>query len=218
MNTRLQVEHPVTEMATGVDIVKEQIKIAAGQTLSLTQKQIVPNGWAIECRINAEDPYQNFMPSSGLLSQIVLPGGPGVRIDTGVYPDFDVTPYYDSLISKLIVWGETRNQAIKRMQRCLDEYRLVGLQTTLPFYKRILESDQFVSGRYNTCFIEEQFSMGPSDQAIAEDQEYEKVAVIIAALARNHAVEQDSYKKKKKHKSEQSRSMWKWTGSWKMNH
>jgi len=224
MNTRLQVEHPVTEMATGVDIVKEQIKIAAGQPLSLTQEQINPHGWAIECRINAEDPYQNFLPSSGLLSQIVLPGGPGVRIDTGVYPDFDVSPYYDSLISKLIVWGETRDQAIKRMQRCLDEYRLVGLQTTLPFHKRILEVDQFVSGHYDTRFIEEQFPIAGADQAIPEDRVYEKVAVIIAALARYRATEQKSceslkQQRKIKHQQDmQNRSMWKWTGNWKMNH
>ena len=108
MNTRLQVEHPVTEMVTGIDIVKEQIRIARGRQLRYAQEDIHQNGWAIECRINAEDPYNNFMPSTGRITHTLLPTGPGVRVDTGVYPGFEITPYYDSLISKLIVWGETR--------------------------------------------------------------------------------------------------------------
>jgi acetyl/propionyl-CoA carboxylase alpha subunit len=122
MNTRLQVEHPVTEMVTGVDIVKEQIRIARGRRLRSEQSDIGLNGWAIECRVNAEDPYNNFLPSTGRITHSLIPTGPGVRVDTGVYPGFEISRYYDSLISKVICWGETRGEAILRMRRALEEY------------------------------------------------------------------------------------------------
>jgi acetyl/propionyl-CoA carboxylase alpha subunit len=126
MNTRLQVEHPVTEVVTGVDIVAEQLRIARGRQLSYKQEDIVFRGHAIECRINAEDPYNNFLPSTGRITHSLLPTGPGVRVDTGVYPGFEISPYYDPMIAKLIIWGETRGQAILRMRRALEEYRIVG--------------------------------------------------------------------------------------------
>ncbi len=135
MNTRLQVEHPVTEMVTGVDIVKEQIRIARGRKLRYAQEDIRSNGWALECRINAEDAYNNFLPSTGVLTMITPPTGPGVRVDTGVYPGFEISPYYDSLISKLICWGETRGEAILRMRRALEEYRILGVKTNIPFHQ-----------------------------------------------------------------------------------
>src|SRR5512142_1688821 len=125
MNTRLQVEHPVTELVTGVDIVAEQMRIARGRQLSYKQEDIEIRGHAIECRINAEDPYNGFLPSTGRITHSLLPTGPGVRIDTGVYPGFEITPYYDPMIAKLMVWGETRGQAILRMRRALEEYRIV---------------------------------------------------------------------------------------------
>ncbi|MGD8403885.1 MAG: acetyl-CoA carboxylase biotin carboxylase subunit, partial [Anaerolineales bacterium] len=133
MNTRLQVEHPVTEMVTGVDIVAEQIRIARGRQLNYKQEDVRFNGHAIECRINAEDPYNGFLPSTGRITHSLLPTGPGIRVDTGVYPGFEITPYYDPMIAKLIVWGETRGQAILRMRRALEEYRIVGVRTNIPF-------------------------------------------------------------------------------------
>src|SRR4029078_9592341 len=144
MNTRLQVEHPITEMVTGIDIVKEQIRVARGRVLSYKQEDGKVNGHAIECRINAEDPYNNFMPSTGRITHSLLPTGPGVRGDTGVYPGFEISRYYDSLISKLICWGETRGEAILRMRRALEEYRLLGVKTNIPFHQNLLESPRFL--------------------------------------------------------------------------
>src|SRR5689334_9866916 len=135
MNTRLQVEHPVTEMATGIDIVAEQMRVARGRQLSYTQEQVEFKGHAIECRVNAEDPFNNFVPSTGRITHSLVPTGPGVRVDTGVYPGFEITPFYDPMIAKLIVWGETRAQAILRMRRALEEYRIVGVRTNIPFHQ-----------------------------------------------------------------------------------
>jgi acetyl/propionyl-CoA carboxylase alpha subunit len=144
MNTRLQVEHPITEMVTGLDIVKEQIRITRGRTLQYTQEDIGINGAAIECRINAEDPYNNFMPSTGRILHSLLPTGAGVRVDTGVYPGFEISPFYDPMISKLIVWGETRAQAILRMRRALEEYRIIGVKTNIPFHQTMMDSLRFM--------------------------------------------------------------------------
>jgi acetyl/propionyl-CoA carboxylase alpha subunit len=145
MNTRLQVEHPITEMVTGVDIVREQIRVARGRKLRYSQEDIALNGWAIECRINAEDPYNNFLPSTGQLTSVIPPSGPGVRVDTGVYAGFTITPYYDSLISKLICWGETRGEAILRMRRALNEFRILGVRTNIPFHQKLLASPLLAS-------------------------------------------------------------------------
>ena len=133
MNTRVQVEHPVTELVTGVDIVQEQLRTARGRRMRLSQEDIQIRGWAIECRINAEDPYNDYLPSTGTITTIRLPTGPGVRVDSGVYPGYEVTPYYDPLISKLICYGETRGEAVLRMRRALEEYRIMGVKTNIPF-------------------------------------------------------------------------------------
>ena len=153
MNTRIQVEHPLTEMITGVDLVKQQILVAAGERLSLSQSGIAKAGHAIECRINAEDAQKDFLPQTGTLSQFIVPGGPGVRVDTGVYPGYTIPPFYDSLIAKLVVWGETRKDAITRMRRALGEFVVEGVVTTIPFHQRIIQQPEFHRGVYTTDFI-----------------------------------------------------------------
>src|SRR5512142_2828706 len=159
MNTRLQVEHPVTEVVTGIDIVAEQIRIARGRQLSYKQEDVEIRGHAIECRINAEDPYNDFIPSTGRITHALMPTGPGVRVDSGVYPGFEITPFYDPMIAKLIVWGETRAQAILRMRRALEEYRIIGVRTNIPFHQTMMDSHRFMGGQYDTRFVEERFSM-----------------------------------------------------------
>jgi acetyl-CoA carboxylase biotin carboxylase subunit len=154
LNARVQVEHPVTEMVTGVDIVQEQIRVAAGEPLSLRQEDVVHEGAAIECRINAEDPRQNFRPSAGMITQLALPGGTGVRFDTHVYSGYTISPYYDSMIGKLVVHAPDRRRAISAMEQALDECTIKGVATTVPFHKEILSDPRFVSGDYDTSFIE----------------------------------------------------------------
>lgn len=154
MNTRIQVEHPVTELITGIDLVKEQITVASGQPLSFTQEDVQLNGWAIECRINAEDPDRNFRPSPGQIEIYLPPGGPGVRVDSSVYSGYSISPHYDSMIAKLIVWGRSREEAIQRMQRALDEFVIEGIDTTIPFHRRVLNHEAFIKGDFNTRFLE----------------------------------------------------------------
>lgn len=154
VNTRIQVEHAVTEMVTGVDIVKEQIRIALGQPLSMTQQDIRINGWAIECRINAEDPLNDFAPAPGKLRGYRSPGGIGVRVDSGVHTRYTIPHLYDPMISKLIVWGRDRNEAIMRMRRALYEYIIVGVKTNIPFHKAVMENPRFVNGELGTHFID----------------------------------------------------------------
>jgi acetyl-CoA carboxylase biotin carboxylase subunit len=155
MNTRIQVEHPVTEMLTGVDLVKEQILVASGEPLSLKQEDVPFVGHAIEFRINAEDPDQDFMPSPGEVTFLEVPGGPGVRVDSAIYQGYTIPPFYDSLVGKLVVWGLDREEAIKRSGRALREYRLEGIKTTIPLHLRLLEDDAFQSGEYHTGYLEE---------------------------------------------------------------
>ncbi|MGE7764572.1 acetyl-CoA carboxylase biotin carboxylase subunit [Peribacillus sp. NPDC096540] len=154
MNTRIQVEHPVTEMVTGVDLIKEQIKVASGDKLSLSQEDVTFNGWSIECRINAENPEKNFMPSAGKIQMYLPPGGYGVRVDSAAYPGYSIPPYYDSMIAKLIVHAPTREEAIEKMKRALGEFVIEGINTTIPFHIKLLQHDQFVSGEFNTKFLE----------------------------------------------------------------
>ncbi len=155
MNTRIQVEHPVTEWVTGVDLVREQILIASGEPLSYRQEDIVQNGHAIECRINAEDPDKNFMPNPGKIQDYLAPGGFGVRVDSAVYPGYTVNPFYDSMIAKLIVWAPTRDEAILRMRRALSELKVEGIKTTIPFHERLLVHPEFLSSNVTTRFLEE---------------------------------------------------------------
>jgi acetyl-CoA carboxylase biotin carboxylase subunit len=154
MNTRLQVEHPVTEMITGLDLVKEQIRVAAGESLSIRQEDVLSNGHAIECRINAEDPSHDFRPSPGRISYLHMPGGPGVRVDSHIYAGYSVPPFYDSMIAKIIVWGKDRHEAILRMERSLIECIVEGVDTTIPFHLRVLRDPRFAAGEADTTFVE----------------------------------------------------------------
>ncbi len=156
MNTRIQVEHPVTEMVTGVDLIAEQIKIAGGENLEFNQEDIRLNGHAIECRINAEDPLHNFRPSPGKITGWLPPGGPGVRVDSHVYTGYEIPPFYDSLIGKLIVWGKDRNTAIKRMNRALNECAVTGIPTTINFHLTLLNKAKFREGKIHTKYVEEE--------------------------------------------------------------
>ncbi|MDA8121628.1 MAG: acetyl-CoA carboxylase biotin carboxylase subunit [Deltaproteobacteria bacterium] len=178
MNTRLQVEHPVTERVTGVDIVKEQILVAAGEKLSIRQDNVSQAGHAIECRIYAEDPDRNFFPCPGLITSLRTPGGPGVRDDSGVYEGFEIPIYYDPIISKLVAWGKDRTEAIARMKRALTEYVVTGVKTTIPFHIRVMNNRHFIEGNFDTDFIDKVF--------FKEEQERElkhgDVAVITAAI------------------------------------
>lgn len=154
MNTRIQVEHPVTEWVTGVDLVKAQIRIAAGEPLPFRQEDIQMRGHAIEVRINAEDPARGFAPMPGKIEFLHLPGGPGVRVDTHVYQGYTVPPHYDSLIAKLIVYGQNRAEALAKLRRCIDEFTVVGIPTTLPFHRRVVEHPDFIAGNFDTGFVD----------------------------------------------------------------
>ncbi|GAB2692952.1 acetyl-CoA carboxylase biotin carboxylase subunit [Paenibacillus thermoaerophilus] len=155
MNTRIQVEHPVTEMITGVDLIKEMIRVAEGHPLPFAQEDIRFDGWAIECRINAEDPDRNFMPSPGQIQFYLPPGGIGVRVDSAAYPGYVIPPHYDSMVAKLIVWGPTRDEAIARMKRALAEFAVSGVHTTIPFHLKVLDHPVFLDGTFDIKFLEE---------------------------------------------------------------
>jgi len=156
MNTRLQVEHPVTEMATGRDLVKDQIRIASGERLICGQEDIKMKGVSLECRINAEDPEKNFASSPGKISAFHLPGGPGIRIDTHIFSGYHIPSFYDSLLAKLITWGKDREEAIARMRRALEEFVIEGVKTTIPFHQHILEDERFIKGNFYTNFVEDE--------------------------------------------------------------
>lgn len=205
MNTRLQVEHPVTELVTGVDIVQEMLRIARGRKLRITQDDVQMKGWAIECRINAEDPYNNYLPSTGTITTSRLPTGPGVRVDTGVFPGYEVTPYYDSMISKLICYGETRGEAVLRMRRALTEYRIMGVKTNIPFHQHMMDSHRFLTGQFDTKFVEERFSM--SDREAIDHLE----AAILATLVAHRQGQQASQIVAP---GERDTSNWKYLGRW----
>jgi acetyl-CoA carboxylase biotin carboxylase subunit len=185
MNTRLQVEHCVTEVATGVDVVREQLRIAAGHPLSSRQQDIHVRGWAIECRITAEDPYNHFCPSVGRITGVYEPTGPGVRLDSGIYEGFDVSPYYDSLIAKLVVWDTTRLAAILRMRRALEEYRVVGIKTTIPFHQELMNDARFIAGEFDTSFVEKGFTLVEEQL----EEHLRLVAMATTILAHQHKKE-----------------------------
>jgi acetyl-CoA carboxylase biotin carboxylase subunit len=187
MNTRLQVEHPVTELVTGIDLVREQITVADGAPLSFKQDDICWNGHAIECRVYAEDPDNNFLPSPGRINFLQAPAGPGIRDDSGVRSGSEVSIHYDPMISKLAAWGRTRAEAIDRLRRALDEYRVEGIKTTLPFFREIVRDDEFIDGRLDTAFISRfnerrQAARELSNRSDDSATTRQDIALIVAAL------------------------------------
>jgi acetyl-CoA carboxylase biotin carboxylase subunit len=176
VNARVQVEHPITELVTGFDIVRNQISIAHGENITLSQEEVVQHGHAIEARIYAEDPENNFLPSPGRILYLNEPQGPGVRVDSGIYQGWNVPPHYDPILSKLIAWGETRSVSIARMSNVLKKYIILGIKTNIGFLKRIMEAQTFVSGNYHTHFIDE------NEEALLPDYKSTHAAVIAAAL------------------------------------
>jgi acetyl-CoA carboxylase biotin carboxylase subunit len=179
MNARLQVEHPVTELVTGIDLVRRQLRIAAGEPLDVRQEDVAWRGWAIECRINAEDPFAGWLPSPGTITALRAASGPGVRDDSGVYEGYTVPRFYDTLLAKLIVWGEDRPAAIARMRRALAEYRVAGVRTTIPVLERVIAHEDFRAGRLSTAFLER---LLPA--VAATEGRHRAVAVMAAVLAR----------------------------------
>jgi acetyl-CoA carboxylase biotin carboxylase subunit len=184
MNTRLQVEHPVTEQVTGVDLVHWQLRIARGERLTVSPEQaLTPAAHAIECRIYAEDPDQGFMPAPGLVRALSVPGGPGIRDDRGVAPGFEIPMFYDSMISKLVVWGETRAEAVARLGRVLDEYRVVGVKTTVPFFRWLVRQPEFAEGRFDTTYLDRTLASRHGQPFVEATPDDERDAAVAAALA-----------------------------------
>ena len=182
MNTLIQVEHPITEAVTGVDLVQEQLRIASGEPLRHRQEDVRMRGWAIECRITAEDPFNDFLPASGRVIRLFPPGGPGIRLDSGIQEGLEVSLYYDPLLAKLIAWGHTREEAIRRLAGALAEYRIVGLPTSIPFHRWLMARHDFQRGDYDTSFLD---GAGPfsGDAAVEEDEEHHgRLAAIVATL------------------------------------
>jgi pyruvate carboxylase subunit A len=195
VNARIQVEHPVTEMVTGIDIVKEQIRIASGLPLSIRQEDVGIKGWSIECRINAEDPLDDFAPSPGKLKNYRSPGGIGVRVDSGVYTHYSIPPFYDPMISKLVSWGKDRHEAMERMRRALYEYVIVGVKTNIPFHMAVMENPRYVEGKLDTGFLDRETGLFDHIERILEKgyslggklpqpfSEKKKIAAIAAVAA-----------------------------------
>jgi acetyl-CoA carboxylase biotin carboxylase subunit len=179
MNTRLQVEHPVTELVTSMDLVHWQLRIAAGEPLTIKQEDVRWNGWAMECRLYAEDPETNFLPSPGLIQQLAMPAGPGIRLDSGVYPGWTVPMDYDPLLAKLATWAETREMSIDRMIRALHETSVLGIRTNIGFFKAILKDPEFRRGALHTGFIEEFLNRRPEP---VPDEDLPLLAAIAAAV------------------------------------
>jgi len=208
MNTRLQVEHPVTEAVTGIDIVKEQIRIAAGEPLLLRQEDISLNGSAMECRINAEDPFSGFLPSTGIIIQSLQPAGPGVRVDSGVYSGYEISPYYDALIAKLIVHESNRGKTIARMKRALEEYRIIGIRTNIPFHQHLLQNPSFQAGDFDTQFIQNNL---PVLSTSHDDKILSEIAALAAVLAAHEHSQKSALDMQR---SKRDPSNWKWVSRW----
>jgi acetyl-CoA carboxylase biotin carboxylase subunit len=208
MNTRLQVEHPVTEFVTGVDIVKEQIAIAAGRRLRYNQSDIVTKGWAIECRITAEDPFNNFMPSTGTIVYLQEPTGPGVRVESSLYRGLEINLYYDPMVAKLIAWDETRAGAILRMRRALNEYRIGGIKTSIPFHQEMMDSTEFIWGTFDTGFVARR-RLSRGNKSVNET---EKVVAAAAALVAHEEGRQAVHIGWSEAQNHQGRSLWKQAG------
>ncbi|GCE10331.1 acetyl-CoA carboxylase biotin carboxylase subunit [Tengunoibacter tsumagoiensis] len=211
INARIQVEHPVTEWCTGIDLVQEQLRIAAGLPLSFTQEEIVLRGAAIECRISAEDPDNHFLPATGTVLVLQEPSGPGVRVDSSLYPGLQVPLFYDPLLSKLIVWGRDRAQAIARMQRALAEYQILGVQTTLPFARWLMQQPRFQAADFSTDFIAEEWGTGTlntSEPSAPEASSPEQMAAIIGALLAHEEHEQELKRRQPSSDSQTQKSRW----------
>jgi acetyl/propionyl-CoA carboxylase alpha subunit len=178
VNTRLQVEHPVTEWLTGRDLVRDQIRIAAGEPLGFTQDDVKLRGAAIECRIAAEDPYNNYLPSLGRIGFVNEPSGPGVRVDSSIFAGIEIPYFYDPMLAKLICWGADRTQAIERMKRALHEYVIVGVQTNIPFHLQLLDDPRFVNGEVHTGFLDSEFKMEEPTADAGDD----RIALLVAAV------------------------------------
>jgi len=186
VNARLQVEHPVTELVTGVDLVKEQLRVAAGERLSMSQAEVFHKGHAIECRICAEDPENSFFPSTGVIERLREPSGPGVRVESGIHVGYEVPIYYDPLVSKLLVWGPTREEAIERMKRALGEYHIEGIKSTIPFHKAVMSSDRFRSGQFDTSFVDEVFYPNYAGRSALDLKVAAVAAALVADVERAH--------------------------------
>jgi acetyl/propionyl-CoA carboxylase alpha subunit len=210
MNTRLQVEHPITEAVTAVDIVKEQLRLAAGEPLRYRQEDIRPVGHAIECRITAEDPFSSFLPMGGRVIRLSQPGGPGVRVDSGIEEGLEVSTFYDSLLAKLVVWGENREEAIRRMSRALREYRVVGLPTSIPFHLWLMDQEAFLNGAYETTFLADTFSLAEPDREMKRP-----AAALVAALL-HHQQRQRAHLTASPCDGENGRTGWGSDRAWKM--
>ena len=188
MNTRLQVEHPITEAITGVDLAREQLRIASGFELEYEQKDIQPRGHAIECRVNAEDPLNNFAPAPGKITRYAEPSGPGIRIDSGVYQGFTIPPFYDSMIAKLIIWAEDRPRAIERTKRALWEFQIGGVRHNIPFHQVVMNNEQWISGKYDTSFISQHKILDQVVEYVKEMKAQSSTARTAAAMAAVQAV------------------------------
>jgi len=203
VNARIQVEHPVTELCTGVDLVQEQFRVAAGLPLSFSQDEIVLYGAAIECRISAEDPENHFLPATGIVQALQEPSGPGVRVESSLYPGLQVPLFYDPLLSKLIVWGRDRRQAIARMRRALAEYQIVGVRTTLPFAHWLMEHPRFITADFSTDFIAQEWDGRSQEMAVSVGQEQERehdaspeqIAAIVGALLLDEQLAQEQLRR-----------------------
>ena len=186
INARLQVEHSVTELVTGVDLVAEQLKIASGERLSFQEDDVEPRGWAMECRVAAEDPFRDFTPSLGRVDYVSEPAGPGIRVDSALFAGWDIPYYYDPMIAKVLAWGHNRAEAIRRLQRALAEFVVVGIDTNLPLHLRILADERFHAGNINTTFLEREFEAEPGD-----DSAERRVAVLAAAVLAHRREKQE---------------------------
>jgi acetyl-CoA carboxylase biotin carboxylase subunit len=219
MNTRLQVEHPVTELVTGLDLVREQLQVAAGLPLSFEQEHVAWRGHAVECRVYAENPENNFLPSPGRITSLRVPAGPGVRDDGSVETGTEVSIYYDPMISKLAAWGRTRREAIDRLRRALDEYAVGGIKTTLPFFRELVRDAEFIEGRLDTSFIERFFerrdaalaAQTPAEEGVAEETKRRDMALIAAALSYEQQVKNAS-RPHDAYAQPQQQSRWKLAG------
>jgi acetyl-CoA carboxylase biotin carboxylase subunit len=191
VNARLQVEHPVTELCTGLDLVADQIRVAAGEPLPYGQEDIHPTGHAIECRISAEDPYNNFLPSLGRMDLVEEPAGPGVRVDSSLWSGVEIPYHYDPMLAKLICWGPTREVAIQRMLRALREYVIVGVQTNIPFHQQLLTDKRFLAAEFHTNWLEQEFTMASPD-GHPDEQAALLVAAVLAHLKKRQPLQVDS--------------------------